>query len=72
MKRSHIAIAYSPIPYCASLIPVKITSDILLLSSKCFVLFLSAVKKVTMVNEKNMNFLLIPKSQKVKKNKKQI
>ncbi len=51
-----------PIPYCVSLIMVTITSHIFI---NIFQMVHFSAVKFTRGNEKNMNFLLIPKSTKV-------
>ncbi len=60
--KKRLRILQLPIPYCVSLIMVTITSKIFINIFQT--VYFSAVK-FTRSNEKNMSFLLIPKSPKV-------
>ena len=60
--KKRLRILQLPIPYCVSLIMVTITSHIFI---NIFQTVHFSAVKFTRGNEKNMSFLLIPKSQKV-------
>ncbi len=60
--KKRLRILQLPIPYCVSLIMVTITSHIF---TNIFQMVYFSAVKFTRGNEKNMSFLLIPKSQKV-------